>query len=148
MALASCPRCQKLFEKKSARVCPKCVPEEDEDYEKVRAALAATPNQSAEEVAKETQVSLDCVLRLLEDGRIVTTLASKQIKCGRCGAPAISLSKKLCERCLNELNAKLAIEQSKIRLPKKKDVEVGTALNTFTRAVDDDNKTGGTKYNR
>ena len=130
MPLATCPRCKTLFQKEGGHsVCPKCVEGEDADYEKVREALEETPSQSAEQVSEETGVDLNCVLRLLDSGRIETTAANIGVRCGRCGAPAISISKRLCEACLQKLNAKLAAEQSKIRLPKKKSVEVGTALN-------------------
>jgi DNA-directed RNA polymerase subunit M/transcription elongation factor TFIIS len=130
MPLATCPRCKTLFQKEGSQsVCPKCVESEDADYEKVRAALEDKPSQSAEQVAEETGVDLNCVLRLLDSGRIETTAANVGVKCGQCGAPAISISKRLCEGCLQKLNAKLAIEQAKIKLPKKRGVDVGTALN-------------------
>ena len=53
---------------------------------------------------------------------------TESVRCGRCGAPAISLSKKLCEGCLQELNSEIARSRSKIQLPGKKDVELGTAM--------------------
>jgi len=147
MALASCQRCKKLFEKLRSPVCPNCEDLEDEDYEKIRQALVDHPNSSAEQLAEVTGVTIDCVLRLLAQGRIETTSANKGVKCGRCGAPAISVSKKLCEACLQKLNAQLAQQQGKIKLPKKKSIEVGTALNTFDFERDKEKK-GGTKFRR
>ncbi len=129
MPLASCERCGKLFSKVNLPICPKCEPEEENDYEKVRDALQKSPNLTAEELSDSTGVELSCVLRLIDQGRIQSVSSPEQVRCGRCGAPAISLSKKLCEACLNKLNQELAKEQAKIQLPKKKDVEVGTALN-------------------
>lgn len=145
MALASCQRCKKLFEKVRNPICPNCEDLEEEDYEKIRQALVEHPGSSAEQLSDETGVSIDCVLRLLAEGRIETTAANKGVKCGRCGAPAISVSKKLCEACLQKLNAELAQQQGKIKLPKKKALEVGTALNTFDFEKE---KKGGTKFNR
>lgn len=147
MALASCQRCKKLFEKFRSPICPSCEDLEEEDYEKVRQALADHPNSSAEQLSEISGVAIDCVLRLLAQGRIQTTAANLGVKCGRCGAPAISVSKKLCESCLQKLNAQLAQQQGKIKLPKKKAVEMGTALNTFEFDKDKDKK-GGTKFNR
>ena len=121
MPLATCPRCKSLFQKEGSQsVCPKCLDGEDADYEKVRAALEDKPNQSTEQVSEETGVDIECVLRLLDSGRIETTAANVGVKCGQCGAPAISISKRLCEGCLQKLNAKLAVEQSKIKLPDKR----------------------------
>jgi ribosomal protein L37E len=147
MALASCQRCKKLFEKIHGPVCPNCEDLEDEDYEKIRQALVDHPNSSAEQLAEVTGVTIDCVMRLLAQGRIETTEANKGVKCGRCGAPAISVSKRLCESCLQKLNAELARQQGKLKLPKKKNLVVGTALNTFDFEKEKDGK-GGTKFQR
>ena len=146
MALASCQRCKKLFEKFRSSICPACDQAEEDDYETIRQALVEHPNQSAEQLAEDTGISIDCVLRLLAQGRIETTAANKGVKCGRCGAPAISVSKKLCEACLQKLNAELAHQQSKVKLPKKKSVDLGSALNTFD--FDRGEGSGGTKYKR
>jgi ribosomal protein L37E len=147
MALASCQRCKKLYEKLRSPICPNCEVLEEDDYEKIRQALVDHPNSSAEQLAEVSGVMIECVLRLLAQGRIQTTAANKGAKCGRCGAPAISVSKKLCEGCLQKLNAELAQQQGKIKLPKKKSIEVGTALNTFEFDKDGDGR-GGTKFRR
>ncbi len=136
MALSKCARCDKLFTKTRAPVCPKCEPDEEKDYEKAREALQEAPNQNPEQLAEASGVDLECVLRLLEDGRIATA-PEGSIRCGRCGAPAISFSKKLCEACLQRLNQELANAQSQIKLPGKKDVDVGTAMN-IRKWVDND----------
>jgi NMD protein affecting ribosome stability and mRNA decay len=129
MPLAQCERCSKMFQKTKIPVCQKCLPQEEEDYEKIRDALQASPNQTAQQISDNTGIDLRCVMRLIEDGRITSTASHGSIRCGKCGAPAISLAKKLCETCLNQLNADVAKAQAKIHLPKKRDVELGTALN-------------------
>mgnify|MGYP005840636935 CR=1 FL=1 len=125
MPLASCERCGKLFSKTSLPICPKCEPAEESDYEKVREAIEKAPDRTAEQLAEDTGVDLACVLRLVETGRVRVMGASDQVRCGRCGAPAISFSKRLCQACLDKLNQELADEQAKIRLPKRKDVQIG-----------------------
>ncbi len=128
MPLSACKRCGKLFMKSSElSICSTCIPEEEADFEKVRNLLDTTPDLTSEEVSQATAVSLDCVLRLIEAGRIRLVTPDTQVRCGRCGAPAISMSKKLCEACLNKLNQELAEQQSKIRLPKKKRLQIGRA---------------------
>lgn len=124
MALAECPRCHKLFNKVKAPVCMGCEPEEEADFETVRHALQDKPNQSASELAEATGVARDCVMRLLNEGRIANVSLDQPISCGRCGAPAISMTKRLCQDCLNELSVELAAEQSKILLPPKKRLSV------------------------
>ena len=130
MPLATCERCNKMFSKTGDDpICPKCRPEEDEDYERIRDSLQDNPNQTAEQVSEGTGVELTCVLRCIETGRIQNIATSREVRCGMCGSPAISLSKKLCQACLNKLTQDVAKAQSRIRLPKKQDVELGKALN-------------------
>ena len=122
MPLANCPRCKKLFNKSVLPVCTACEKDEEGDFEKIRLSLQETPNQTAEEVAEATGVQQDCVLRLLSEGRIANVAPTETIKCGRCGAPAISFTKRLCEKCLHDMNVQLAAAQSKIQLPARKEV--------------------------
>jgi len=129
MALAKCPRCEKLFEKIRFPVCPICLDDEEADYDKVREALGRQPNLNAEQVSVETTVSVPCIQRMIKEGLIATpTLLEGEVKCGMCGAPAISLSKKLCQSCLEKLNAKVTKMQGKIKLSDKKSAQVDTFL--------------------
>ena len=68
------------------------------------------------------------VTRMLDQGLVTnTSLLGDSATCGRCGAPAISASKKLCHSCLEELNKKLVSQKKKITLSQTKEVEVGGA---------------------
>lgn len=138
MPLANCPRCKKLFNKVKLAICTACEAEEEADFEKVRRSLHDKPNQTAEEVAEATGVSQDCVLRLLDEGRIANVSLADAVTCGRCGAPAISLSKRLCQDCLNRLSVELAAEQSKIQLPGRK--SVSTESTRAVREIIDDKR--------
>ena len=140
MALTTCPRCKKLFDKTCAAVCVHCQSAEDADFDKIRGLLDQTPNLNAEQVAEEAQVSLECVLRMLEEGLIASVSLMEQVKCGRCGAPAISMSKKLCQACLEELNAKVAQAQGKIKIGQKKQVQIGEYLQA-RRALEEKRRT-------
>ena len=136
MPLAQCVRCKKMFNKVNLPVCPKCEPKEQEDFDKIQELLAKEPGLNAEEVAEKTDVDIECVLRCVSSGLVTIVKQSETIKCGRCGAPAISLSKKLCQNCLNKLNEELAKQQSKIHIPKKKkEVQIGTALNLDKKEI-------------
>ena len=125
MPLATCPRCKKIFEKTRTIVCVKCQEAENADYDKIRAVLERDPSLNAEETAEEAGVTVQCVTRMLQEGLIANVSLSESVKCGRCGAPAISLNKKLCQACLEKLNAEVASAQSKIKLAQKKRVQVG-----------------------
>ena len=140
MALAACPRCKKIFDKTRSAVCTRCQDTEDDEFDKIRSVLDRNPNLNAEQVAEEAQVSLECVLRMLEEGLIASVSLMEQVKCGRCGAPAISMSKKLCKACLEELNVKVAQAQGKIKIGQKKQVQVGEFLQA-RRALEEKRRT-------
>ncbi|MCX5771502.1 MAG: hypothetical protein NTZ09_14705 [Candidatus Hydrogenedentes bacterium] len=128
MTLVCCPRCKKLFDKGVALVCPKCQPDENTDYEKIRAVLDRSPHLNAETAAAEAEVSIACVMRMLDEGLIANVNLTENVKCGRCGAPAISLAKKLCKACLDKLNIEVAMAQSQIKLKDKKQIQIGDYL--------------------
>lgn len=102
-----CPRCEQPYFKLGVQVCPKCQGDEEADYAKINNVLATAPGLDADAVAEEAGVRLACVLRMLKSGRI-QAVADEPAICGRCGAPAISHSKKLCMNCLGELDMKCA----------------------------------------
>jgi NMD protein affecting ribosome stability and mRNA decay len=118
-------------------ICAKCRPEEELDYEVLIDAVAREPNLTAEELAETTDVSVDCVLRCIRSGRIQHMTSGKTVRCGRCGSPAISMSKRLCEACLSKMSHDLAAAQSRIQLQKRKDVEIGRALNAKDEEEDE-----------
>lgn len=128
MPLAKCVRCNNLFDKRDVPICPACVPEEEEDHEKIRAVVEAQPDLTADAVAGLADVGLQVVMRMLDQG-LVTNVSSSSLesKCGRCGAAAISASKKLCHACLEELNQNVLKEKRVLNTQKKKSVEVGGA---------------------
>lgn len=111
MALTNCTRCNKLFNRLKNPLCPTCIEKEEEEFNLVRDALHEKPNQTVEELAEETGVSEKAILRFLKDGRIASDAMSVDVKCGRCGGPAISLTTRLCEKCAAEL-AKQAAQAS------------------------------------
>ncbi len=113
--LEKCARCGKLFSRVSSSVCVACQAEEERDFAKIRKVLDRQTGLNPEQVAEEAQVSVECVLRMLDEGRIKNEDVGTPIKCGRCGAPAISASKRLCESCLVQLDYECAEAMREIR---------------------------------
>ena len=128
MALVRCPRCKKLFDKGVSLVCLKCQPAEEADYQKIREVLDRSPQLNAEAVAAEAAVTVACVMRMLDEGLIANANLTENVKCGRCGAPAISLTKRLCQACLDRLNVEVAVAQSQIKLKDRKRIQIGDYL--------------------
>lgn len=125
--LAKCPRCNKLFSKDMHAVCSGCLPKEEEDYRKIRKILDLGGDRTPLELAQAAGVPLDCVYRLRDEGSI-TQVASGSVKCGRCGKPALSTSRKLCAACLNKLESECS--QTVIQMANQvKESLRGTSLN-------------------
>lgn len=133
--LAKCARCSKLFNKIVSEVCNNCQPEEDIDFSRIQDVLSRENHLNAEEVAEIAGVSMECVLRMLREGRIDNVSHESAASCGRCGAPAISVSKRLCQRCLVNLDRECAqaIHDLRQRMVVSKD---GSDMNAVMAAVE------------
>lgn len=125
MPLTKCERCEKLFDKVKGVVCPACTPAEESDYELIRECLTDNPDLNAEAMSELTGVAVSCVLRMVDSGQISHAEYSATVKCGRCGEPAISATKKLCHGCLEKMNQKIAKQRKSVELNRKKNVEIG-----------------------
>lgn len=125
-----------MFNKVSANVCPTCNEAEEADYEKIREVIAQNENLTAEQVADEAQVDISVVRRIIGEGRVALVSLGEVPKCGKCGAPAISITKKLCQACLERLNADVSKMQSQIKLEKKKEIQIGAYDNSARKAFE------------
>jgi len=113
MAIAQCPRCKAVFNKNSGLVCQKCNAQEEEDYEQIRAIMVEKEGCSVEEVAEASETEKSTVMRMLELG-LIADIRDDSFKCGRCGAPAISASRKLCQNCLGDLDRQVSKSRNKM----------------------------------
>lgn len=116
--LAYCPRCNKLFSNKEQPVCRSCVSAEEEDYRRVREALREGIASDAESLAEQADVSIGTVLRMFDQGMIASA-EDLNVRCGRCGAPAIGAQQRLCPSCAVQLDRGIsdAITASKLNMP-------------------------------
>lgn len=132
--LAKCARCDKLFNKILSEVCNNCQPDEDSDYGRIQDVLSQESTLNVEEVAEAAGVGLDCVLRMMREGRIDNVTQEVNVTCGRCGAPAISVSKRLCQRCLANLDRECA--QAIYDLRQRLSAKGATDMNDVMAAVE------------
>jgi len=103
--------------------------EEEGDYDKVRRHLDAHPDVNAEQVCEATGVDIECILRMVNEGLVANAaLLEGKVKCGMCGAPAISASKRLCQACLEKLNARVADARARVKVDDKPKVQIGQYL--------------------
>lgn len=141
MPLANCARCSKIFNKTTSPVCGQCETAEEADREKVREVINQEPNLSADELAARAEVDIRVVQGMINEGQLASiTMSQTNITCGRCGAPAISMSKKLCQACLDKLNIEMARAQASIKLGAKRPVQIGEHM-TVHKTLDSKRKT-------
>ena len=139
MPLASCVRCNKMFTKVKSPVCKNCQDDEDSDYERIRMIIEKDENLNVEQVAEEAEVDISVVRRMVDTGLVKQVTLGEKVVCGKCGAPAISMSKKLCQACLDKLNAQVAKAQAQIKLGQRPEVQVGEYINA-RKAFEDKRK--------
>lgn len=132
MALAKCPRCGKLFNKlpnPQYSVCKECEEAEKNDFEQIIELLQKEGNLNAFQISEILNISIDVVLRMIEQGLIEKSDENNSTYCGRCGKPAISRTKRLCESCLIDLQRECAkamqeLRQSMIEKAKRNELDV------------------------
>ena len=114
--IAMCPRCDRMFTQMASPVCYNCEPIEEADYKSIQIALDKSGEElSIEKVAEEAHVELACVMRMLDAGRIAQEGMASSVRCGRCGAPAISTRKRLCGACLGRLDQECTEAMKKMK---------------------------------
>lgn len=97
----NCPRCGRLSPVLVRGRCGQCLREEHEQLRAVQALLSQRGPLSAEEIAAETGVPVERVLRWLREGWLVAS--GDAVRCRRCGRPVrLGL---LCAACRLELAA-------------------------------------------
>ena len=92
MGLAKCERCDKLFSKVVSPICSACTPMEEDEFDKIRNVIYDEPSLNVKEIAQLAEVEVSVVLRMLDEGLITNVDLGDAVKCGKCGAPAISVS--------------------------------------------------------
>lgn len=135
MPLSKCPRCEDLFDKTTNLVCAECLDAEEKDHETVRDLLGEQSELNAAAVAELSGVDLKCVLRMVDMGKVASITLGEEATCGRCGAPAISATKRLCEPCLEKLDLEAIATKRNIQIAEKKNPEVGGYTNASDRAA-------------
>lgn len=114
MNVSNCPRCGRIFFKNVKNLCPDCIREDEQMYEKVYRYLRENPKSTVMKVAAETGVPEDRVLAFLREGRIQATEWMKvEYPCERCGA--VITSGRYCESCSREVQDSLRSLANQIR---------------------------------
>jgi len=110
MNLDYCPRCGKLFARGFRDICPNCVKEIEEEYEKCVAYLKEHPNITIQQLSEATGVSVRQITRFIREGRIsISAHPNMYYSCESCGAPIREGS--MCPKCLKKLTNEIKAQQ-------------------------------------
>ncbi len=123
MELGKCARCGKVYSRPDSNICRVCQPLEDADFDKVRDVLDVRAGLNAQELAEQAKVEVETVFRFLDTGRLESMGAESIVPCGRCGARAISSTKRLCQACLTKLDQECAEAMREMRERMKTEVK-------------------------
>ncbi len=88
--IRNCKECGRLFQYDGiSKLCYRCRKKDDEDFRKVKDYIYEHPKSTIHEVADETEVSRDKILRYLREGRleIVGDNPGLILDCEMCGKP-------------------------------------------------------------
>jgi flagellar operon protein (TIGR03826 family) len=103
MPIANCKRCGRIFNRVRRDICPVCVAEEDQAFEKVRAYLRQHRYASLPETSEATGVDIDLITEMIKSGRLILRdNPNFTYACERCGAP--TQVGRYCQACSTELS--------------------------------------------
>jgi flagellar operon protein (TIGR03826 family) len=103
--LRNCSRCGKIFAYVSKRICPDCLQEIEQDFERIRVYVKANPGATVAEIANELEVDPELIMEFVRQGRSDVVVNGLALQCERCGEDVIM--GRYCEKCRQELDKEL-----------------------------------------
>ncbi|NOV00479.1 TIGR03826 family flagellar region protein [Paenibacillus planticolens] len=102
MNVANCPRCGKIFVKGFAEVCPNCLKDLEQQYDKCLKYLRANKGTNINELSEATDVSIKQITKFIREGRIsIVHAPNMAYPCEVCGT--LIRENTICEPCRMKL---------------------------------------------
>jgi flagellar operon protein (TIGR03826 family) len=102
MNVANCPRCGKIFVKGFAEVCPNCLKDLEQQYDKCLKYLRANKGTNINELSEATDVSVKQITKFIREGRIsIVNAPNMAYPCEVCGT--MIRENTICESCRSKL---------------------------------------------
>ncbi|MDU0205686.1 MULTISPECIES: TIGR03826 family flagellar region protein [Paenibacillus] len=102
MNVANCPRCGKIFVKGFAEVCPNCLKDLEQQYDKCLKYLRANKGTTINDLSEATDVSIKQITKFIREGRIsIMNAPNMAYPCEVCGT--LIRENTLCEPCRMKL---------------------------------------------
>jgi predicted amidophosphoribosyltransferase len=138
MAIANCQKCNKLFQRTNASLCPACQQESVSNVSVVYRYIYDHPNQTVEEIATQCKVSLKELEAMLASGKLGTAAQHIIFHCQSCSRtiPAVKRKGHFCPTCASKLEVKSSAPE-KAPADKQAPKAVKESHDTKPRLVDD-----------
>lgn len=102
MNVANCPKCGRIFVKGFNKVCPNCVKEIEQQYEKCLRFLRDHKGCTINELSEETGVTVRQITKFIREGRIsIVHAPNMSYPCEVCGVQIRESN--ICEPCRSKL---------------------------------------------
>ncbi|GAV12428.1 flagellar protein [Paenibacillus sp. chi10] len=102
MELSNCLRCGVLFAKAFRDLCPNCLKEIEQEYERCAAYLREARQATMHELSEATEVSVRQITRFIKEGRIsIYQAPNLTYECEICSQPIREGN--MCESCRTRL---------------------------------------------
>lgn len=131
MELSNCPRCGRLFAKAFRDLCPACLKEIEQEYERCVAYLREKRQSAMQELSEATEVSVRQITQFIREGRIsVYQAPNLTYDCEICGNPI--REGHMCEAC----RTRLIRDMNEARKETGTDEEKSAAGNRAYKVID------------
>lgn len=102
MNVANCPRCGKIFVKGFNEVCPNCVKDLEQQYEKCLKYLRENKGTTINDLSEATGVAVKQITKFIREGRIsIIHAPNMSYPCEVCGT--LIRENTICEACRMKL---------------------------------------------
>lgn len=119
-SIVSCEGCGTIMTRSFRNVCPNCVQQEEENFERVKFYVRDHPQCTVADIVHDLEIPPEQINELLESGRLEKTGTVFDHQCKTCGK--LIKSGLICGDCSHELQAKLQGLQESISKQKQAQV--------------------------
>lgn len=122
-----CPRCGKVFAKGIREICPNCVREVEEEYERCVTYLRENKGANIQELSDATEVTIKQITKFIREGRIsLYNAPNLMIPCEVCGT--LIREGLMCDKCRNRFQSDMKLADEKEQRRREEEQRLRDAL--------------------
>jgi predicted amidophosphoribosyltransferase len=105
MPIANCEKCGAVFLKTLKSICPKCIKQEESDFQQAVVWLRENPGETMNSLSKATGIEMRDILRWVREQRLMFSRNAGAPVCRKCGM--VIDAGELCETCKSSLSREI-----------------------------------------